>query len=125
MPVAEGRGGAVATADADATRVGIEVLRGGGNAVDAAVAAAAMLGVTEPYSAGIGGGGFFVFYDAKTGAVHTIDGREAAPTRMREDAFVDPATMPPLPFDHAVTSGLQVGILGTPPTWQPGPSAWG
>ena len=51
----------------------------GGNAVDAAVAAAATLGVTEPYSAGIGGGGYFVYYDAKTGKVHTIDGRETAP----------------------------------------------
>ena len=51
----------------------------GGNAVDAAVAAAAALGVTEPYSAGIGGGGYFVYYNAKTGKVRTIDGRETAP----------------------------------------------
>src|SRR5581483_1309415 len=79
---AVGYGGAVATVDADATRVGIEMLRRGGNAVDAAVAAAAALGVTEPFSSGIGGGGFFVYYDARTRSVHTIDGRETAPATM-------------------------------------------
>src|SRR5690242_14665065 len=58
-----GYGGAVVTVDADATRAGLEVLRRGGNAVDAAVAAAATLGVTEPFSAGVGGGGFFLYYN--------------------------------------------------------------
>ncbi|HEX6325080.1 MAG TPA: gamma-glutamyltransferase [Jiangellaceae bacterium] len=123
VPVAVGTGGAVATVDAEATRVGLEVLRKGGNAVDAAVAAAATLGVTEPFSAGIGGGGFFVFYEAATGEVHTIDGRETAPAAMQEDAFVENGT--PIPFGEAVTSGLSVGVPGTPMTWEVALDRWG
>lgn len=122
-PVAVGTGGAVSTVDPDATRVGLEVLRLGGNAVDAAVAAAATLGVTEPYSAGIGGGGFFVFYEASTGRVHTIDGRETAPAAMGPDAFVEGGA--PIPVAEAVTSGLSAGVPGTPATWQTALDAWG
>jgi gamma-glutamyltranspeptidase/glutathione hydrolase len=117
QPVAVGYGGAVSTVDLDATEAGLGVLRGGGNAVDAAVAAAATLGVTEPYSTGIGGGGFFVYYQAGTGRVFTIDGRETAPRAMGPTAFLDPATGAPLPFPDAVTSGLSVGVPGTPATW--------
>jgi gamma-glutamyltranspeptidase/glutathione hydrolase len=115
-PLAIGTGGAVATVDLDATRVGLDVLADGGNAADAAVAAAAALGVTEPYSAGIGGGGFFVYYEAKTGTVSAIDGRETAPLAMGADAFLDDAGNP-LPFQEAVQSGLSVGTPGTPLTW--------
>lgn len=124
--VAEGRGGAVSSVDADATAVGIEVLRNGGNATDAAVATAAALGVTEPYSAGIGGGGFFVHYDAATGEVETIDGRETAPEAMPKDAFIDPETGETYPFfPDMVTSGVSVGVPGTPATWQAALDAWG
>ena len=104
-----GHGGAVASVDAEASAVGLEVLRKGGNAADAAVATAAALGVTEPYSAGIGGGGYFVYFDAATGEVTTIDGRETAPAAMLPDAFIDPVTREPYPFAAAVSSGLSVG----------------
>jgi gamma-glutamyltranspeptidase/glutathione hydrolase len=123
--VAEGYGGAISTVDATATRVGLDVLRGGGNAVDAAVAAAAALGVTEPFSAGIGGGGFFVYYDAATREVSTIDGREAAPITMREDAFVNPDNGKAYAFDEARISGIPVGVPGTLLTWQEALRRWG
>ncbi|MER5449154.1 gamma-glutamyltransferase [Streptomyces sp. NPDC002764] len=123
VPVAVGYGGAVASVDADASAAGIEVLRKGGNAVDAAVATAAALGVTEPYSSGIGGGGYFVYYDAKHRTVHTIDGRETAPLTADSDLFVENGK--PLAFADAVSSGLSVGTPGTPATWQTALEKWG
>jgi gamma-glutamyltranspeptidase/glutathione hydrolase len=124
-PTATGYGGAVSTVDVDASAAAIEVLREGGNAADAAVAAAATLGVTEPYSAGIGGGGYFVFYDAKTGEVETIDGRETAPATMPTDAFVNPATGAAYSFAELVSSGVSVGVPGTPATWERALERWG
>ncbi|MFF8846291.1 gamma-glutamyltransferase [Streptomyces sp. NPDC015127] len=123
--VATGSGGAVASVNPYASQAGIDVLRRGGNAVDAAVATAAALGVVEPYSAGIGGGGYFVYYDARTKKVHTVDGRETAPSRMRQDSFTDPSTGKAIPFDEAVNSGLSVGVPGTPATWQKALDEWG
>ncbi|MFC9079754.1 gamma-glutamyltransferase [Streptomyces sp. NPDC057062] len=123
VPVAVGYGGAVASVDADATAAGVEVLRKGGNAVDAAVATAAALGVTEPYSAGIGGGGYFVYYDARTRSVHTIDGRETAPLTANSRLFVENGKA--LAFADAVSSGLSVGTPGTPATWQKALDEWG
>ncbi len=126
VAVAEGRGGAVSSVDAEATAAGLAVLRRGGNAVDAAVATAAALGVTEPYSAGIGGGGYFVYYDARSRRVHTLDGRETAPAAMPRDAFLDPATGQPYPFSpQLVTSGVSVGVPGTAATWQRALQKWG
>ncbi|MEV0234532.1 gamma-glutamyltransferase [Nonomuraea sp. NPDC050786] len=111
VPVAEGYGGAVATVDLDASKAAISVLRRGGNAVDAAVAAGAVLGVTEPYSAGLAGGGFMVYYDARQRKVFTIDGRETAPQAMTSTTFEG------IPFDEGVTSGLSAGIPGTVASW--------
>jgi len=118
QPTATGTGGAVATVDLAASRVGMQVLREGGNATDAAVATAATLGVTEPYSCGIGGGGFMVVYDAEAGSVSTIDSRETAPAAFEPDSFIDPDTGEPIPFDERVTSGLGVGVPGTIRGWE-------
>ncbi|MER7049809.1 gamma-glutamyltransferase [Streptomyces jumonjinensis] len=122
-PVAVGYGGAVASVDADASAAGIEVLRNGGNAVDAAVATAAALGVTEPYSAGIGGGGYFVYYDARSRTVHTVDGRETAPRSADSGLFLENGK--PIPFEEAQTSGLGVGAPATPATWDTVLDSWG
>ncbi len=125
-PTSVGYGGAVTSVDPEASKVGLQVLERGGNAVDAAVATAAALGVTEPYSAGLGGGGYFVFYDAHSGKVRTIDGRETAPQDMPHDAFIDPETQQPYRFTpELVTSGVSVGVPGTPATWSKALSRWG
>jgi gamma-glutamyltranspeptidase / glutathione hydrolase len=116
--VATGTGGAAATVDRDATHAAINILRHGGNAIDAAIAANATLGVTEPYVAGIGGGGFMTIYLADEHRVVTIDGRETAPASFPQDAFIDPNTGQPIPFSpERVTSGLAVGVPGTLATW--------
>ena len=118
QPVAVGRGGAVASVNLLATAAGIRVLKEGGNAVDAAVAAAAVLGVVEPFSCGVGGGGFMVIYNARDHKVTTIDSREKAPQAFRADSFIDPATGKPISFSEGVTSGLGVGVPGTLLAWQ-------
>ena len=112
-----GTGGAAASVDPIATSVAIDILRRGGNAVDAAVAAAAALGVVEPFSCGLGGGGFMVIYSARDGRVFTLDGRETAPSAFRADSFIDPSTGLPISFAEGVTSGLGVGVPGTPRLW--------
>jgi gamma-glutamyltranspeptidase / glutathione hydrolase len=125
QPVAVGTGGAVASDDVEATSAGLDVLRHGGNAIDAAVAVAATLGVADPFVAGIGGGGYLVYYNARTQRVWTIDGRETAPALAGASLFIDPATGKPLAFPVAVTSGLSVGVPGTLMTWQRALDLWG
>ena len=82
------------------------------------MATAAALGVTEPYCAGIGGGGYFVYYNARTGAVQTLDGRETAPAGMPKDAFIDPETGQPYPLRAAGDVRASVGVPGTLATWE-------
>ena len=87
QPTAVGTGGAAASVDPLATAAAIDVLSKGGNAFDAAIAAAGVLGVVEPYSCGIGGGGFMVFRDGETGKIMTLDSREKAPAAMQPNSF--------------------------------------
>jgi gamma-glutamyltranspeptidase/glutathione hydrolase len=117
QPTAVGRGGAVASADLDASKAGIKVLRHGGNAIDAAVATASTLGVTEPFVAGPGGGGYMVIYLARQHRVLVLDGREKCPASCTTQQFIDPNTGQPLPFEEARRSGLSVGVPGMVATW--------
>ncbi len=114
-PTAVGSGGAAGTVDVLATKAAIDTLKKGGNAVDATVAAAGVLGVTEPYSAGIGGGGFMVIRTPK-GDVTTIDGREKAPDAMTPTSFMENGA--PLSFANARWSGLSAGVPGTVAQWE-------
>jgi gamma-glutamyltranspeptidase / glutathione hydrolase len=112
-PSAVGTGGAAASVDEQGTGAAIATLRQGGNAVDAAIAAASVLGVVEPYSCGIGGGGFLTVYTARDGQVHTIDARETAPAAMDANSFAGLTT-----FESQRVSGMSVGVPGTLQAWQ-------
>ena len=114
-PVATGTGGAVATISAKASESALAILNQGGNAIDAAVAAAATLGVTDPFSCGIGGGGFMLIYLAKDQRVITIDHRETAPASTTPQLFQQDGK--PIDFDLAVASGAAVGVPGTVRGW--------
>ena len=101
------------TADPYATEAAAKIIQEGGNAVDAAIAAQWVLNVVEPQSSGIGGGGFFVYYNAKTKAIHTYDGREKAPLRAFPAMFLDDRKEPLRFYPDRVTGGLPVGVPGT------------
>jgi gamma-glutamyltranspeptidase / glutathione hydrolase len=102
----------LAAANPMAADAGMEILRKGGDAVDAAVAIQAMLGLVEPQSSGVGGGSFFMYYSASTGEVLSLDGRERAPAGAKPDMFLDEHGKP-LPFFQAVRSGRSTGVPGT------------
>ena len=115
---ANGRGGAAASVDPLATQAAIDVMAAGGNAFDAAIAAASVLGVVEPYSCGIGGGGFMVIRDGKTGDIKTIDSREKSPAAMVPSSFfIDGKAPTDAQFSINRYSGLSVGVPGTPYAW--------
>ncbi|MED5548488.1 MAG: gamma-glutamyltransferase [Pseudomonadota bacterium] len=102
----------VAAANPLAVEAGLEALRNGGDAVDAAIAVQAVLGLVEPQSSGLGGGAFMLYYDAQTGELTAYDGREKAPAAASPELFIDPATGEPLGFFDAVFSGHSVGAPG-------------
>jgi gamma-glutamyltranspeptidase/glutathione hydrolase len=111
-PARDWRGGAmVAAANPYAVDAGLEVLRAGGSAVDAAIAVQAVLGLVEPQSSGIGGGAFMLHYDAATGDVVSYDGREVAPAGATPTMFLG-ADGKPLRFFEAVQSGRSIGVPG-------------
>ncbi|HYO54516.1 gamma-glutamyltransferase [Archangium sp.] len=114
-PIAVGQGGAAASVDVRATAAAISILKAGGNAIDAAVTAAGVLGVTDPFSCGIGGGGFMVVYLADGKRVVTIDHRETAPQKLQRSLLYEGGA--PLPFAAFLTSGLSTGVPGTIKGW--------
>lgn len=97
------------TANPYATDAALAILRRGGSALDAAIAAQAVLGLVEPQSSGLGGGAFLVYGDGKQ--VLSYDGRETAPSAARADRFLDGKGQP-LPFYAAVGSGRGMGVPG-------------
>jgi len=94
-----------------AARAGLNVLKRGGSAVDAAIAMQAMLSLVEPQSSSVAGGAFLNYFDAKTGKLTIYDGREVAPAQATSTMFLDTAGRP-LPFDTAVLSGRATGVPG-------------
>ena len=103
--------GMVSAADPRAAAAGVEILRAGGSATDAAIATMLALGVVEPQSSGLGGGSFLILYDASTRATTTVDGREAAPMAADDHWFYDGAGKP-LSHFAAVPGGRSVGVPG-------------
>ena len=101
----------VAAANPMAVEAGLEVLRRGGSAVDAAIAVQMVLGVVEPQASGIGGGGFLLHYDAATSAIAVYDGRETAPAGASPTMFLG-ADGKPIGMLGAVVSGISVGVPG-------------
>ena len=112
----------IVTANPLASDAGAAILRQGGSAVDALIAAQWVLGLTEPQSSGLGGGGFLLTHDGKR-TLQSWDGRETAPAAARDERFIG-ADGKPLPFSQAVASGKAVGVPGEygmmPPVWLEG-----
>ncbi|OWT62131.1 gamma-glutamyltransferase [Candidimonas nitroreducens] len=109
-PVAHARHDMVSSANPLASRAGLQILRQGGSAADAAIAMQMVLNLVEPQSSGIGGGAFIVTYDARQRRVRSYDGRETAPAAARSDRFMRDGHA--MPFMAAVNSGLSVGTPG-------------
>lgn len=114
----------IVAAHPQATEAGAEVLAAGGTAADAFVAVQAVLGLVEPQSSGLGGGGFLVWHDAATEAITTLDGRETAPLSATPKLFLGPDGQP-MKFFDAVVGGRSVGVPGTPALMADAHRRWG
>jgi len=108
QPVAKANQAAIASAHPLATRAGMEMLEQGGNAFDAAIAVTSVLAVVEPYSSGIGGGGFYLLHQADKDRYTMVDARERAPLRAHRDIYLDDAgeVIPGLSVDGAMSAGI-------------------
>lgn len=113
----------VAAANPFAVEAGARVLRAGGSAADAMVAVQVVLGLVEPQSSGLGGGAFLVWYDAASGEVTTLDGRETAPLAATPLLFQEGGE--PMGFFDAVVGGRSVGTPGTPALLEAAHRRWG
>ncbi|HEX5063578.1 MAG TPA: gamma-glutamyltransferase [Kofleriaceae bacterium] len=113
--------GMVATSQRAATKVGVDVLRAGGNAVDAAIAAAAALAVTEPVSTGLGGDCFALYYDAATKKLHALNGSGRAPAGLTRERFAERVHDNPLDANAVTVPGACAGwldLLAAHGTWK-------
>jgi gamma-glutamyltranspeptidase len=116
--------GVTSSADPRATEAGREILEKGGSAADAQMAMMLVLTLVEPQSSGVGGGGFFLYHDAKTGEITTIDGRETAPDAAKPDRFLGKDGKP-RGFMDVVPGGLSVGVPGNIRLMQEVHKRWG
>jgi gamma-glutamyltranspeptidase/glutathione hydrolase len=111
VPAALAAPAMVAAANPHASRAGVEILRAGGSALDAAIAAQMVLNLVEPQSSGIGGGAFLLHWNAAQKRISAYDGRETAPAASRPDRFLRPDGSP-MGLGEAIGSGRSVGVPG-------------
>lgn len=124
VPASAQNAGTAASAHPEATKAGFEILQAGGSATDAAMAMMLALTVVEPQSSGIGGGGFLLHHDSKSGWMDTIDGREIAPAAAASDRFLGEDGKP-LGWRDAAPGGKSVGVPGNMRLMEMAHKKWG
>ena len=114
----------IVTANPLASNAGAKILRKGGTAADAMIAAQAVLGLVEPQSSGLGGGAFLVWFDGEKKKITTLDARETAPSGVSSNLFLDDDGKP-MNFFQAVVGGISVGVPGIPALLEAAHAKWG
>jgi gamma-glutamyltranspeptidase/glutathione hydrolase len=104
--------GIIATSNSHASKAASEILKRGGNAIDAAIAVQLVLTLTEPQATGIGGGAFMLYWDARQSKLFSLDGRETAPSRAKDDLFLDKSGNKKPFYPDAVIGVNSVGVPG-------------